>query len=567
MARFSGITKEIVETVINELGSGAQDGGAARQGGASGWSRAILARDMTGEEIYQQMNKSPSTRMLQMANHGTPNDHLPGQDALDQSYEDEQDAKKPTDLGEMVFNAAKKMLTEFPSPRNRKTGLVDPAVKQANKDKMTAARLQKHELWRQANARWLEEPADGEDENDLSAADRELRSKARKDYNSKRKDNPALNWPEPWWTKAPVQSMIDFDHGWSPWPEGIEQLAGAPFEDKKKSKGDGEDWMLAVLGEHATKSKDKGVDIDLATDVILDSHQIIVGANNSKGIPAGQYEVKKITATDNAFVGAKGNEYAEKVLGDFKEVIRELHSFFGNMHSETKTELKATGFEHIERVQEFMGTEAPYSILNGGHLGKGNVKKMYDATMLVNAYIKNMKQRTFRVTANLAASTSKDGVSSPEVADGDDWDMDTLLMINRERVRQGKPLYLARIYAAAQTIEIARSHLRSHFFYDPEKMWTSLIEIAKPSQVFGNVKGVIIVDKVKGFKIIFLNEIDKYIEFPEISKGVLKMRLTRHEAQRDMFRSKKSEPAKQAPAPETKPAQPVPQQLKLGNVA
>jgi cytidyltransferase-like protein len=102
MARFSGITKEIVETVINELGSGAQDGGAARQGGASGWSRAILARDMTGEEIYQQMNKSPSTRMLQMANHGTPNDHLPGQDALDQSYEDEQDAKKPTDLGEFL---------------------------------------------------------------------------------------------------------------------------------------------------------------------------------------------------------------------------------------------------------------------------------------------------------------------------------------------------------------------------------------------------------------------------------------------------------------------------------
>ena len=105
-----GLAKEIVEAVINELGSGAQDGGGARQGGSSGWSRAILARDMTGEEIYQQMNRSPSTRMLAMANHGVPNDHLPGQDALDQTDEDEQDAHKPTDLGEMVLNSLSTMI-------------------------------------------------------------------------------------------------------------------------------------------------------------------------------------------------------------------------------------------------------------------------------------------------------------------------------------------------------------------------------------------------------------------------------------------------------------------------
>lgn len=111
-----GLATEIVEAVINELGSGAQDGGGARQGGSSGWSRAILARDMTGEEIYQQMNRSPSTRMLAMANHGVPNDHLPGQDALNQTDEDEQDAHKPTDLGEMIVNALT-VLVEKDFPR------------------------------------------------------------------------------------------------------------------------------------------------------------------------------------------------------------------------------------------------------------------------------------------------------------------------------------------------------------------------------------------------------------------------------------------------------------------
>jgi len=101
-----------INTVISELGMGGNETGpgATRGGGTSGWSRAILARDMTGEEIYQQMNKSPSTRMLQMANHGTPNDHLPGQDSLDQRIEDEQDASKPTDLGELVVKSLQKMV-------------------------------------------------------------------------------------------------------------------------------------------------------------------------------------------------------------------------------------------------------------------------------------------------------------------------------------------------------------------------------------------------------------------------------------------------------------------------
>ena len=108
----SGLVREIIESIINELGMGAADGGpgATRGGGTSGWSRAILARDMTGDEIYNQLLRSPSTRMLPLTNHGTPNDHLPGQDVLDQRDDDEQDHNQPTDLSDAVVKVINTVL-------------------------------------------------------------------------------------------------------------------------------------------------------------------------------------------------------------------------------------------------------------------------------------------------------------------------------------------------------------------------------------------------------------------------------------------------------------------------
>lgn len=99
----------IVEEVIAELGMGGLETGAgwSRGGawGSSGWSRAVLAGDEDGDEVYQQMMRSPSTRMLPMANPGTPNSDLPGQNRVDREEDQADDLSDPTDLGEAVERA------------------------------------------------------------------------------------------------------------------------------------------------------------------------------------------------------------------------------------------------------------------------------------------------------------------------------------------------------------------------------------------------------------------------------------------------------------------------------
>lgn len=112
--RSAGLVQEIAEAVINELGGGAAETGpgATRGGsfGTSGWSRAALAKDMTGDELFQQMSRSPSTRMLPLDHSGTPNVNLPGTDSLDQRDEQEQDQNQPTDLKDCITRAIEKML-------------------------------------------------------------------------------------------------------------------------------------------------------------------------------------------------------------------------------------------------------------------------------------------------------------------------------------------------------------------------------------------------------------------------------------------------------------------------
>lgn len=112
--KSAGFLKDAADAVIEAVGAAGMNMGpgpqGGRSGGTSGWSRAILAKDMTGDEIYQQMLRSPSTRMLPLDHHGTPNDHLPGQDSLDQRDSSEQDRNKPTDLGEVVSGMIRRKL-------------------------------------------------------------------------------------------------------------------------------------------------------------------------------------------------------------------------------------------------------------------------------------------------------------------------------------------------------------------------------------------------------------------------------------------------------------------------
>jgi hypothetical protein len=104
----------LAETIIREITGGDGGGfGSMRTSGVSGWSRAILAKDMTGDEIKAQMGRN-TTRMLPLDNHGHENIDLPGYDSLDLHPDDEQDMNAPTDLGEMVFRMFKNMMSEGP---------------------------------------------------------------------------------------------------------------------------------------------------------------------------------------------------------------------------------------------------------------------------------------------------------------------------------------------------------------------------------------------------------------------------------------------------------------------
>jgi hypothetical protein len=121
--RRTGLLTKMTEAIMNEMGMGASETGpgATRGGrhGAGSWSsfnpRGAFLDDEEedgdhlnpgtkmapgADMVYQQMLRSPSTRMLNMANHGTANDHIPGQDVLDQKDDEEQDLPKPSDLGD-----------------------------------------------------------------------------------------------------------------------------------------------------------------------------------------------------------------------------------------------------------------------------------------------------------------------------------------------------------------------------------------------------------------------------------------------------------------------------------
>lgn len=120
-------------TPLNELGGGAMETGAGyTRGGAFGhsaWSGynprgnfddndedddipnpPKKAAPGAGSEQYQNMTRSPSTRMLNQTYKGVPNDHMPGD--FGQHLEDEEDSeqiKHPTDLSEMIVQQFKKL--------------------------------------------------------------------------------------------------------------------------------------------------------------------------------------------------------------------------------------------------------------------------------------------------------------------------------------------------------------------------------------------------------------------------------------------------------------------------
>jgi len=104
---------------LSELGMGALETGQGyTRGGAFGhsaWSGYNPRnKDMDGDNHYQQMLRSPSTRMLDMTNPGVPDSHTPGE-FLDQHLDDPDDPdrertiKDPTDLSDMIIRRIRRL--------------------------------------------------------------------------------------------------------------------------------------------------------------------------------------------------------------------------------------------------------------------------------------------------------------------------------------------------------------------------------------------------------------------------------------------------------------------------
>jgi hypothetical protein len=125
--------KEVVETIIREMGMGGSGTGRGYEGGGRGGSGSWSGYNPRGnfldhdeeddEDIaalnpstepapgapqeYQQLARSPSTRMLPMGNHGHPNSDLPSVNKIE-GEDDEDQLRDPTDLGEAILNILRK---------------------------------------------------------------------------------------------------------------------------------------------------------------------------------------------------------------------------------------------------------------------------------------------------------------------------------------------------------------------------------------------------------------------------------------------------------------------------
>jgi hypothetical protein len=84
--------------------------------GGSAWSSYNPRNNDDDDPVWSAMSRSPSSRMLQMNYSGVPNDHMPGQDSLDDEDGDEQqDLSKPSDLGEAVLDTIARLLAGTPT--------------------------------------------------------------------------------------------------------------------------------------------------------------------------------------------------------------------------------------------------------------------------------------------------------------------------------------------------------------------------------------------------------------------------------------------------------------------
>lgn len=128
-----GIAERIKESLLAELGMGAMETGAGfSRGGAFGhsaWSGynprgnfedddedsdgtpspPKMAAPGAGSEQYQNMTRSPSTRMTDLTYSGVPNDHMPGDFGQHLDDDDNDELNDPTDLSEIIVATLKKL--------------------------------------------------------------------------------------------------------------------------------------------------------------------------------------------------------------------------------------------------------------------------------------------------------------------------------------------------------------------------------------------------------------------------------------------------------------------------
>lgn len=77
------------------------------------------------------------------------------------------------------------------------------------------------------------------------------------------------------------------------------------------------------------------------------------------------------------------------------------------------------------------------------------------------------------------------------------------------------------------SVDIARGYLSHPFIGDPSRLARSWRTLVRPSVLFPDVKGVVLVNKELGYSIIPKKAIDRNLKFHLISKGAIKLKIRR----------------------------------------
>lgn len=275
--------------------------------------------------------------------------------------------------------------------------------------------------------------------------------------------------------------------GWQPWPDFVLDVSYNPTI---KGTGPGED-RLAVIFDGEVQGGSVPYDI-------VDSE-------------GKRWEVKELKSTsDTVRPGVEGRAAISDEVFKIKSAWREINKVCDLI---TKHNLKIEDFFGAElgsKIKEFMSGDDVKRIYSG-EITQERMEKLYNIIKGVAEIYKSGEEKEKNKYVEL-------GDKSSDKSKRVDVSNQTLASI-------GKKLGLDREDMGITDDEVVSSQISNEAFIDPEKWLVDVWDPAAwPSEVFGDVEGVIVVNPTH-YRIIDNSNLNDELEFKSISGGVPKFGL------------------------------------------